>query len=285
MSTTGARSSKSADFFDRRLLATAELDRGRTKFSSTAISGRSDGAAAATDPTLARVAEIVREAARTRTRRLILLSGVPGSGKTLVGLQVAHSHGLMISRFPARMACRRPPSSYPAMGRWLRCSSTSSEAAVAAGRRSCAGSRNMSSTTRSVRICPFPRACTHLRRSTARVRRRDGRREASRARPRTQPEHFVEFAERVPEWCVVIGLIGTGQEIHVGEEGGAVQWRWAVERSRRSADSGSPRAHGFGARFSWPSPAPSRATSAPRDRTPLPHSSGQSRVRRETPLG
>jgi len=29
----------------------------------------------------------------------------------------------------------------------------------------------------------------------------------------------------------VIGLIGGGQEIHVGEEAGLVQWRWAVERS------------------------------------------------------
>lgn len=35
----------------------------------------------------------------------------------------------------------------------------------------------------------------------------------------------------MPGWCVVIGLIGTGQEIHVGEEGGAIQWRRAVEGS------------------------------------------------------
>ncbi len=46
----------------------------------------------------------------------------------------------------------------------------------------------------------------------------------------SEPEHFVEFAERIPGWCVVIGLIGTGQEIHEGEEGGLVQWRRAVER-------------------------------------------------------
>jgi hypothetical protein len=48
---------------------------------------------------------------------------------------------------------------------------------------------------------------------------------------KSEPEHFVEFAERTPEWCVVIGLIGSGQEIHVGEEAGLVQWRWAVERA------------------------------------------------------
>ena len=37
---------------------------------------------------------------------------------------------------------------------------------------------------------------------------------------KSEPEHFVEFAERVPEWCVVVGLIGSGQEIHIGEEAG-----------------------------------------------------------------
>lgn len=50
--------------------------------------------------------------------------------------------------------------------------------------------------------------------------------------PKSEPEHFVEFAERIPEWCVVVGLIGTGQEIHAGEHGGIVQWRHAVEGCR-----------------------------------------------------
>ena len=52
----------------------------------------------------------------------------------------------------------------------------------------------------------------------------------------SEPEHFIEFAERIPDWCVVVGLIGGGQEIHVGEEGGLVQWRRAVERSKRAGE-------------------------------------------------
>jgi len=51
---------------------------------------------------------------------------------------------------------------------------------------------------------------------------------------RSEPEHFIEFAQRIPGWCVVIGLIGTGQEIHEGEEGGLVQWRRAIERAESS---------------------------------------------------
>ena len=53
---------------------------------------------------------------------------------------------------------------------------------------------------------------------------------------RSEPEHFVDFAERVPGWCVVVGLIGQGQEIHIGEEGGLVQWRRALEQSPRAGE-------------------------------------------------
>lgn len=49
------------------------------------------------------------------------------------------------------------------------------------------------------------------------------------ASARSEPEHFIEFAERIPQWCVVVGLVGSGQEIHAGEEGGLGQWRHALE--------------------------------------------------------
>ena len=45
-------------------------------------------ARASTDPTVDLITQVVHEAARTQTRRLVLLTGVPGSGKTLVGLRV-----------------------------------------------------------------------------------------------------------------------------------------------------------------------------------------------------
>lgn len=49
-------------------------------------------AAAATDGAADAISTIVHEAARTRSRRLVLLTGVPGAGKTLVGLRLVHSH-------------------------------------------------------------------------------------------------------------------------------------------------------------------------------------------------
>jgi hypothetical protein len=38
--------------------------------------------------------------------------------------------------------------------------------------------------------------------------------------PKSEPEAFVDFGERIPGWCVLVGLIGSGQEIHIGEEAG-----------------------------------------------------------------
>jgi len=49
--------------------------------------------------------------------------------------------------------------------------------------------------------------------------------------PVSEPEAFVGFGERIPEWCVLVGLIGTGQEIHVGEEAGLGQWREALQKA------------------------------------------------------
>ena len=55
---------------------------------------RIERAYAATQPTLEYISEIAREAAANRSRHLVLLSGLPGTGKTLVGLQLAHARFL-----------------------------------------------------------------------------------------------------------------------------------------------------------------------------------------------
>ena len=49
---------------------------------------------AATDPTLAAIARIVERAAATGSRHLILVAGLSGTGRPLVGLQLAHSRRL-----------------------------------------------------------------------------------------------------------------------------------------------------------------------------------------------
>jgi hypothetical protein len=49
---------------------------------------------------------------------------------------------------------------------------------------------------------------------------------------KSEPELMVNFADRIPEWSVLVGLIGSGQEIHLGEEAGMSQWLKALQASK-----------------------------------------------------
>jgi len=187
-------------------------------------------ARALTDPAVEAIRSIVHEAARARTRHLVLVTGVPGAGKTLVGLRVVHADYL------DDLAVERADGKPTAPAVFL----SGNGPLVQVLQYELKGAGGGGST--------FVRDVKNY------VKRYSGRRhlvppehvlifdEAQRAwdkekvaekhehdQPKSEPEHFVEFAERIPEWCVVIGLIGTGQEIHIGEEGGMVQWRRAVE--------------------------------------------------------
>jgi hypothetical protein len=44
----------------------------------------------------------------------------------------------------------------------------------------------------------------------------------------SEPDLLVQAGDRVPEWVVLVGLIGSGQEIHTGEEAGMEQWSTAI---------------------------------------------------------
>lgn len=47
----------------------------------------------------------------------------------------------------------------------------------------------------------------------------------------SEPELLISIAERIPVWCLVLGLAGEGQEIHRGEEAGITQWAHAVKNA------------------------------------------------------
>jgi hypothetical protein len=49
-----------------------------------------------------------------------------------------------------------------------------------------------------------------------------------RGHGRSEPEDFVAIGDRQPGWAMLIGLIGQGQEIHIGEESGLGQWNDAI---------------------------------------------------------
>ncbi len=47
----------------------------------------------------------------------------------------------------------------------------------------------------------------------------------------SEPEDFLRLGARMPDWAMVVGLIGEGQEIHLGEEAGIGQWNDAIAAS------------------------------------------------------
>ena len=192
-------------------------------------------ARAATEPTLHELARIIREAARTRTRRLVLVTGVPGAGKTLVGLQIVHAD--FLDDLAATRANGSKPTA-PAVflsgnGPLVDVLQYELRSAGGGGKTFVRGVKDYVKTySRSRNLVPPE----HVLVFDEAQRAFDAEEVAERHRGtpgfeggRSEPEHFIEFAERVPDWCVVVGLIGSGQEIHIGEEAGLGQWRQAVD--------------------------------------------------------
>ncbi len=49
----------------------------------------------------------------------------------------------------------------------------------------------------------------------------------------SEPEDFLRLAERMNSWGLMVALIGEGQEIHLGEESGLAQWNDALVKMQK----------------------------------------------------
>lgn len=196
---------------------------------------RIERADAHTRPTLEYLTEVAHEAARTRTRHLVLLSGLPGTGKTLVGLQLAHARfldDLAIARVGGKPTA---PAVYlsgngplvEVLQYELRSAGGGGRAFVRAVKAYVETYSRHPEAVPPEHVLIFDEAQRAFDAEQVRATHKDGPMDN-----RSEPDHFVEFAERIPEWCVVVGLIGSGQEIHVGEEAGIGQWKSAIENAR-----------------------------------------------------
>jgi hypothetical protein len=187
---------------------------------------------AATEPTLTYLTQVAHEAARSRSRHLVLLSGWPGTGKTLVGLQLAHARfldDLSVDRGHGRPTA---PAVYLSgngpLVQVLQYELRSAGGGGAAFVRPVKAYVDRYSKRRDLvppeHVLIFDEAQRAF--DPAMVAGTHGANDGL-----SEPDHFIEFAERVPEWCVVVALVGAGQEIHLGEEAGIGQWQDAVTRS------------------------------------------------------
>jgi hypothetical protein len=195
-------------------------------------------ARANTDPAIDQIETIVRGAAQTKRRRLILLTGVPGAGKTLVGLRLAHAHYLD-DLAVARADGQKPTA--PAVflsgnGPLVQVLQYQMKQAGGDGKTFVRDVKGYVQAYSRKKTSVPPE---HVLIFDEAQRAWDAEMVASKGHTEgelSEPELFVQFAERIPKWCTLVGLIGTGQEIHLGEEGGLTLWRKAVEGSGNPAD-------------------------------------------------
>ena len=190
---------------------------------------------AATGPCLDEISRIVHHAAKSNSRHLILLTGVPGAGKTLVGLQTVHAKYLDDLAVDRGIGKPSAPAVFLSGNGPLVEVLQYEMRSVGDGKTFVRGVKDY--VKRYSRGTAVPPEHVLVFDEAQRAFDIDKARESHKSdHVRSEPEEFIRFADRVPEWCVVVGLIGSGQEIHVGEEAGLGQWRTAVEGSSRAAE-------------------------------------------------
>jgi hypothetical protein len=164
---------------------------------------------------LAFLEEAIHDARARGGRLLALVTGVPGSGKTLLGLQIAHSRRLEV---PAIFLSGNGPLVQVlkySLGRGAHAFVQDMRAFL----KQHAGSRGGVPPERVVVFDEAQRAWDRDRV----LQRHQGQLAAS------EPALLVEIGNRVADGFALIALIGEGQEIHTGEESGIGQWADAVK--------------------------------------------------------
>lgn len=175
-----------------------------------------------TEPAVGAVRDISVFAAQSKTRHLILINGVPGAGKTLVGLRAVHANYLSALRTttegaPAVFLSGNGPL-VKVLQHVIKTSPGGDTGKATIFVKDVKGFRE-----KYVKTGKAPPQ--HVIVSDEAQRAWDAAKMARGADvPYSEPHVFIDIASRVPDWSVFVGLIGSGQEIHEGEESGVEQW-------------------------------------------------------------
>jgi len=194
--------------------------------------------ASSTEPALKECYGVIKSSSEKKRRSLILINGVPGAGKTLIGLQLAHANH--IDDISSKNNIKENPSPISVflsgnaplvevLQYELRSAGGGGKAFVRGVHDYVKSFTKVSQPIPPHHVLIYDEAQRAFDAAQVEAKHKDL---ISDYRGLSEPELFVQFAERVPDWSVVVGLIGTGQEIHIGEEGGIVQWKSAIEKSK-----------------------------------------------------
>lgn len=187
-----------------------------------------------TDDAVGSIRRIAMDAHRTKTRKLVLLTGVPGAGKTLVGLRVVHMPDLDClasgDRGVTGLFLSGNGPLVEVLQHLLKTESGNGKTFVRHVKDYVKTYRT-SSRIPPEHVIVFDEAQRAFDRNH--VADVHG---MSSSEVRSEPEYLIDFAERIPDWSVIVGLIGSGQEINMGEESGIDLWTKAIANSPSSRD-------------------------------------------------
>ncbi|MBD3882373.1 DUF2075 domain-containing protein [Phormidium tenue FACHB-886] len=161
---------------------------------------------------------LVIQAQQQKQRHLVLITGVPGAGKTLVGLQFVYQNPLQQADKPSNKQAVFLSGNAPLVA--VLQYALKSRVFVQAIRNFYIDHQVRRQKAPKEHIIVFDEAqrAWDLRRMSEEY-----------GIDSAAPGIILQIAERVPDWCVLLGLIGEGQEIHVGEEEGIGQWNSGLQ--------------------------------------------------------
>ena len=207
--------------------------------------------------TIAELIAIAKEAQEKNELHLALVTGVPGAGKTLVGIQLVYENHLdTIAQTSAAYSMATSP---------IGLTQTFSSQAVADSGEQAYGKkkRDQKNSSRNIAVFlsgngPLVKVLQHALKNNIFVQDVHGflkeyggstvkiphehiwvydeaqrawdadRVNEKRGHATSEPEDFLKLAERMNSWALMVALIGEGQEIHLGEESGLPQWNDAL---------------------------------------------------------
>jgi len=165
-----------------------------------------------------RLKEIARLTEKNSERSLVFVSGVPGAGKTLVGLQFVYDESDQESQ--AIFLSGNGP-----LVEVLRDALKSK--AFVSDLHAFIKSYGTTSKIPKQHIIVFDEAQRAWDSSHMMLKK---------AIPFSEPELLVNIGEKISGWASLVGLIGHGQEIHTGEEAGIMGWAEALDSIHAKSD-------------------------------------------------
>lgn len=164
--------------------------------------------------------QIVDQNADEGTRSLAFVTGVPGSGKTLVGLRLVHE----------RTAVHGRATFLSGNGPLVQVLQDALKSRVFV--------RDLHAFIKTYALNQKPQTPDeHIIVFDEAQRAWDAKyMKEKKDIERSEPELLISIGERIQDWVTMVGLIGEGQEIHSGEEAGIEQWREAVSHNSNTQD-------------------------------------------------